>query len=250
MPCAPVQLHVLGQFELIVRGDRVEVPLQAQRVLGYLAVVHPVQSRSVLAERLWVDAPQDRAMATLRNAVWRVRKSGASVIHTSRDNVSVATHVWIDLAHARRCAAAIDLGQPTVTDPQLIKMLDSDVLVGWEDDWLQIERERLRQMRIHALESLAEMLVREGRHAQAIQAALAAVRAEPLRETAQVALINAYLSEGNACEAVRQFESFKRLLGDELGLSPSPRVEGLLCDQIGQRFSSSSVGRPCRPIRT
>ena len=236
MPYAPVRLQVLGQFGLTVLGDRVEVPLQAQRVLGYLAVVQPVQSRSVLAGRLWGDVPQERAMATLRNALWRVRKSGAPVIRTSRDNVSVAPEVWIDLAHARRFVAALESGQPTVPDPQLIDMLDSDVLVGWEDDWLQVERERLRQLRIHALESLADLLVRDGRYAQAIQAALAAVRAEPLRETAQAALIGAYLSEGNTCEAVRQLESFRRLLADELGLSPSPRVESLLCAAGGRRI--------------
>jgi DNA-binding SARP family transcriptional activator len=233
------RLRVLGPFELVARGRPVELPLQAQRVLGYLAVVQPAQSRSVLAGCLWGDVSEDRAMATLRNALWRIRKTSASLLHTSRDTISISPRLWIDVAYARRCAAALDAGQPLLTphsegvqpigaEADLIGILDADLLTGWDEDWLQIERERLRQLRIHALEALAEALIRERRHAPAIQAALAAIRAEPLRESAQVTLIRAHLSEGNASEAMRQLESYRRLLADELGLHPSRRVEALL----------------------
>lgn len=221
------RLRVLGLFELEVHGEPVELPLQAQRVLGYLAVVQPVQSRQALAGCLWGDTTQDRAMATLRNALWRLRKASITLVRTSRDNVSLGSQVWVDLAYARRCATTIDSRQP-IGDAQLIDVLDADLLTGWDEDWLSIERERLRQLRIHALEALAEALVLEGRYAQAIQAALAAIRAEPLRESAQVILIKAHLSEGNTSEAVRQLESYRRLLADELGLRLSPRVESLL----------------------
>lgn len=232
--CA-VRLHVLGRFELVVHRAPVELPLQAQRVLGYLAVVRPAQSRSTLAGCLWADTSQDRAMATLRNALWRLRKASGCLVHASRDSVHIGHHVWVDLAQTRRCVAAIDSGQEPGTDVRSIEMLDTDLLTGWEEDWLHIERERLRQMRVHALESLADTLMRQGRHAQAIQAALAAVRAEPLRETAQATLIRAHLTEGNTCEAIRQLESFRRLLADELGIRPSPRVESLLDDHTPAR---------------
>jgi DNA-binding SARP family transcriptional activator len=221
-------------FELVIDGDRVTLPLRAQRVLGYLAVVQPAQSRSVLAGLLWGGAPQDRAMAILRNALWQLRKTSAPLVHTSRDEVRIDADVCVDLACARRCANGIVSGTSAVTaspegaDPLMIDMLDADLLGGWEEDWLHIERERLRQLRIHALETLADSLTRAGRYAEAIQAALAAVRAEPLRETAQIVLITAYLAEGNVCEAVRQFESFRRLLADELGIAPSAQVTSLL----------------------
>jgi DNA-binding SARP family transcriptional activator len=248
------QLRVLGPFALFSDGQPLELPLQAQRVLGYLAVVRPAQSRSVLAGSLWGDVSEDRAMATLRNTLWRIRKAKRTLVRTSRDSISISSNLWIDLTYTRRCAAAIEAGeliitpqrdgsqQPIGADAELIDMLDSDLLTGWDEDWLQIERERLRQLRIHALESLAEALIQKERHAPAIQAALAAVRAEPLRESAQVMLIKAHLSEGNASEAVRQFESYRRLLADELGLSPSPRVASLIpAVGHGQRPSQSAV---------
>jgi DNA-binding SARP family transcriptional activator len=229
------RVRVLGRFELALRGRPVDLPAHAQRVLGYLAVVQPTQSRSVLAGSLWGDTTQERAQATLRNTLWRLRKTSTTLLDTSRDNISIAPHVWIDVAYARRCAAALEAGKPVAQAAQLISMLDSDLLTGWDEDWLHIERERLRQLRIHALEALAETLTRQARYAQAIQAALAAIRAEPLRESAQITLIKAYISEGNPSEAIRQFKSYRRLLADELGLRPSQRVDSLLHQLRGRK---------------
>jgi DNA-binding SARP family transcriptional activator len=60
---------------------------------------------------------------------------------------------------------------------------------------------------------------------------MAAVAGEPLRESARSALIEAHLAERNVGAALREYEAFRQLLHDELGLEPSPdlraHVEGL-----------------------
>jgi DNA-binding SARP family transcriptional activator len=63
---------------------------------------------------------------------------------------------------------------------------------GWYDDWVLLERERLRRLRLHALEVLADKLVREGRYGEAVQATYAAVRTEPLRESAHRAVVRVH----------------------------------------------------------
>ena len=72
------------------------------------------------------------------------------------------------------------------------------------------------------------MLSAGGRHADAIQAALAAIRLEPLRETAHRTLIEIHLAEGNWSEACRQYQRCRRLLQDELGVEPSDSMRLLL----------------------
>ena len=64
----------------------------------------------------------------------------------------------------------------------------------------------------------------------AVEAGLAAVAAEPLRESAHRALIAAHLAEGNRSEAMRQFEFYRMLLGKELGLEPSAMMASLAPD--------------------
>jgi DNA-binding SARP family transcriptional activator len=96
-----------------------------------------------------------------------------------------------------------------------------DLLPDWYEEWVVVERERYRQLRLHALEALCVELVARQRFAQAVQAALVAVAGEPLRESANLALIRAYLAEGNVCEAMRHYQSFRDLLWDELRVVPS-----------------------------
>jgi DNA-binding SARP family transcriptional activator len=106
--------------------------------------------------------------------------------------------------------------------------LSFDLLPDWCDDWLVEDREGVRQLRLHALELLTAELSQSGRHTEAIQAALSAVRIEPLRETAHAALIAAYLAEGNRSEALRQFNRCRDLLTRELGVEPSEALRALM----------------------
>jgi DNA-binding SARP family transcriptional activator len=62
----------------------------------------------------------------------------------------------------------------------------------------------------------------------AIEAGLAAVRADPLRESAHRVLIEAHLLEGNRCEALRQFRAYEALMRAQLGLAPSATIVALI----------------------
>jgi DNA-binding SARP family transcriptional activator len=96
-----------------------------------------------------------------------------------------------------------------------------DLLPGWYDDWALAERERIRQRLLHALEALSGRFTSLGRFADAVDAALLAVSAEPLRESAQRTLIEAHVGEGNLTEARRSFLAYRALVRRELGVDPS-----------------------------
>ena len=91
-----------------------------------------------------------------------------------------------------------------------------------------LERERFRQLRIDALETLCSELSAAGHYADATEAGLAAVVAEPLREQAHRVLIAAHLAAGNPGEALRQYRILRELLARELGVAPSPATDRLL----------------------
>src|SRR5215210_3933939 len=93
------------------------------------------------------------------------------------DERSRALHASLSLLNAfelrlDRTASAQDLASAE-------SALGAELLPDWYDEWLQFERERYRQVRLHALEALASAFSRAGRHAQAVEAALGAVAAEP-----------------------------------------------------------------------
>jgi len=99
--------------------------------------------------------------------------------------------------------------------------LSADLLPDWSEDWVLMERERYHQLRLRALEALCRRLSAKGRFGQAVQAGLAAVSGEPLRESARRALIEAHLAERNLAAALREYEAFGQLLQSELGIGPS-----------------------------
>lgn len=113
-----------------------------------------------------------------------------------------------------------------------------DLLPGLYEDWAIIERERVRQRMLHALETLSRQLVSLGRYADAVEAALTAINAEPLRESAQRVLIEAHLAEGNRVEARRSYQTYCDVVRRELGVEPPRELTALVDQGIGTRMST------------
>jgi DNA-binding SARP family transcriptional activator len=233
---ASVSLRLLRDFELVVDGVAVEVPSSAQRVVAYLALQSRPQQRVAVASSLWIDVAESRASANLRAALWRLDDVRDRVVAARASCLSLAPDVDVDVVAAVREARwLLDArqdpeGRPPVAErcTSELDLLSGDLLPTWDEDWILFERERLRQLRIHAIEALSDALRRTGRHAEAVEAGLAAVDADPLRESAQRVLIEAHLAEGNLADARRQFASFQCLLATELGVEPSPRLRALV----------------------
>ena len=90
----------------------------------------------------------------------------------------------------------------------------------------------MRQLRLEALERLAEDLTDRGLVSQAVEAGLAAVADDPFRESAHRVLIEAYLRKGNVVAAAAQFRRLRGALRSELGVAPSRDLAdrfGCLC---------------------
>ena len=220
---------MLGAFRLTVGGDVVEVPHPAQRLLALLALKHHPLLRAYVAGTLWLDNSEDRAGGNLRSVLWRLRGQGLSVIRLRNGAVELAPEVCVDLHDAAALAHRWLAGLVTDADVAAgTRALEGEVLPDWYDDWASDERERFRQLRLHALEAMAERLSASGRWADAVLAALAALAADPLRESAHRAVIKVHLAEGNLAEAIRQLHRCERLMIEEVGVLPSSLLSELI----------------------
>ena len=221
-------LSLLNGFRLEHRGEPFALSLGVQRLVAFLAVHNRPVQRLFVACHLWIDSSEQHANANLRTALWRLRQLDFPIVDSTRSQLSLAAGIVVDLhesdAHARRLLQRRSPA-PDDLDPAL---LDGDLLPDWYDDWVLIERERFRQLRLHALELLCEDLAAAGFYAAAVEAGLACVSAEPLRESAHRALVRVHLAEGNPGEAIRQYKLYRKLVYDELGLAPSAELERLV----------------------
>jgi DNA-binding SARP family transcriptional activator len=234
-----VGVALLGGFHLRWSGRPLPgVPRASQRLLAFLALHAHVVNRAAIAGTLWPEASERHAYANLRAALVRVERACRGVLQASRLELRLAEGVTVDIGQARALAwRLLDPGaelRPPDRGPETLACLSGDLLPGWYDDWVLSEAEDWRQLRLHALEALADRLTAIGRWGEAADAAGAAVRAEPLRESANAALIRVHLAEGNQSEAVRQFDRYRALLDAELGLEPTPRLRRLVQDLQGR----------------
>ena len=99
--------------------------------------------------------------------------------------------------------------------PAPFQTLMTDLLPDWYDDWLGVERDRLRLLRLAALEKRAREFFAVGDTTSAIQFGLAALAIEGARESAHRLVVDAHLAEGNTCEARREQLRFERCLSEE-----------------------------------
>ena len=162
---------VLGQFRLLRGMSVVRVPRASQRLLAFLALHGRIVERAALAGALWPEASEPHAYSSLRAALTRLQRTARMAVATSQLELGLAEGVTVDIHHAKALARRLldpavppapgDLGTSAVM------ALSADLLPDWYDDWVLVEAEDWRQLRLHALEALADHLTAAGRWGEA-----------------------------------------------------------------------------------
>ena len=217
------RVTVLGPFTLTARGTAVPLGVDARRLVAYLSVHHRPQERAALAADLWPGTAADAAARLLAEAVAAVEVPG--LLDEDGSSLSLAADVEVDLVDAMGLVRA--LPEIPADDHPDISLLSADILPGWTAPWIAVERERFRQLRLHAVEERSMRLSNAGHHDLAVTLAESAVRAAPSRESARRALIEAHLAQGNIAEAVAQYDDYRELLRSSVGGPDPSGLEGL-----------------------
>jgi DNA-binding SARP family transcriptional activator len=223
---------MLGGFQLLREGEPVSLPNHGQRLIALLGLTGPY-SRTATAGTLWPDVSEQQAQGSLRTALWRLKRLWPELVTAAEHRLALNSLVEVDTAKFVSAAMRTVEGSPA-QQPGLGNLAAGELLPGWYDDWVVFERERLRQLQMHALERLSEQLAAQRRFALALEAALQAVRMEPLRESAHASVIAVHLAESNIIEARRHYEYVRRLLRAELQIEPSPHLRAMVSLQVSR----------------
>jgi DNA-binding SARP family transcriptional activator len=232
------RLRLLAEFHLSVDGRSIGLPHSVERIVAFLGMSRSPVNRARLAASLWPDVADYRANGDLRSALWRLRRI-TGVIREEDSRLALAPEVDVDVADMTDLSQAlIEAPAPPALDrlPDLVRA--DELLPGWDEEWLIVERERYRIQRLRALERSAEALLASEAHGAALDAAMASVATEPYRESAHRLVIEIHLAEGNNAEALRAYRGYRSLLARELGIVPSSMMDELVAPLSG---SDSSI---------
>ena len=224
---APVRVSLLGGFRLTRGGVTHELPRDAQHLVALLALRRPMVPRTAAA-LLTPHVEAESAVAHLRATLSRLESTGLHILGADRSMLSLAEGVTVDTREAeafsdRLAAGAGDPGWGADHEQLLLELLP-----GWTDDWVRLERERFRDLSLYALDVEIRRLLDAGDRRTATTAAQKVLRVDPLRESTLRLLIEVHLTEGDDARARDCYLDFRRTLLEALGIEPSPEARALV----------------------
>ncbi|MBI4790839.1 MAG: hypothetical protein HY782_27735 [Chloroflexi bacterium] len=231
-----LRVYLLGALRIERNAQPIRLPTRKVESLLVYLILHPEpHPREKLAALLWGDSSDELARRSLRTALTTLRKAlGDDILLADRETVQVNPDrsVWFDALH---------LAQAAADDPQsAIALYQGDLLPDFYDDWILVERERLRALYLDTLLRLAQHARSRSEYAQAMDWAQKVLASDPANEKAYQHLIFCSAALGDRIGALKQFDECERKLRDELGVEPSKETVALR-DQIEQALTGGQA---------
>lgn len=237
-------MQLMGGFRLEVNGKGIELAESSQRLLVMLALEASPQDRRLIASRLWPEKTDDRAGANLRSSLWRLPcASGSHLVTASGTKLQLSKNVHVDVHEFESSGWSLIADPSRATHTLDRSLLFAELLPGWYEDWVLMERERLSQLQLHFLEALVYILLQRGAITEALDTAIRLVGVDPLREGSQHALLSVYCFEGSLGQAQRQLDHYGQLLEEAFGCGPALSIGRVLSEIESGRLAGPSLER-------
>lgn len=222
-------IRLLGQFSLVLDGETLDLPSRpAQSLLAWL-VLHPgiAHRREQIAGLLWPAVSDATAHSNLRHVLWRLRRTvPESFLYSDRIVIR-----WENGGDWQTDVRLFCAGAESATNTEaLLAGLDAysdELLPGFYDEWIVLERERLAALFDSASAHLLELLVAAQRWREAIDRAERWIARGGIPEPAYRTLMHAHAGLGNSAAALAAYQRCITALDRELGVPPSAETEAL-----------------------
>src|SRR4051794_15820397 len=213
-----LRVRVLGELQADVDGVAVAPPAsrRAWSLLAWLALHPGEHARGTVAARFWPDVLDASARASLRSALWELRKAlgvdGALLAGRER----IALRCETDLGEFEACLAAGRL-------EQAVALHRGPLLAGLDDDWVLEARDELAER----LGSAYARLAAAATPAEGVGWARRRLQLDPLDEDAARELMRRQAAAGDRAGALGTYDRLSDRLRESLGLAPSHQTRTL-----------------------
>ncbi|MFE1512221.1 BTAD domain-containing putative transcriptional regulator [Streptomyces sp. DSM 116494] len=235
-----VRFNLLGPFGAEVQGHAVALTPR-QRALCTVLLMHANHVVSVdrIIDQLWEDRPPQAGAARVRALVAEVRRalgekgrlsletrSPGYVLTLSKDALDLAQFEEL-VGQGGRAEARREWAAAAARYRAALGLWRGDPLPDLSTVAATVERQRLEELRLVAVEGAASAEIEEGDCRQAIGELLQFVVQYPFRERPHALLMRALKRDGRVAEALGVYTALRRRIVDELGMEPSADLNAL-----------------------
>lgn len=246
------RIHLLGRtaIESGELFDSSDFPGRQGRLLfSVLAWDRRRVSREVLVEILWPSGPPaawDTSLSALLSKLRGLLQRAGFDAHRVLDATGGACEMrfpegtWVDVREAvnslDRAEGSLrrDAWEEAWSDTTVASsILGRSFLAGEDNPWVEARRIELAELSWRATDCLTRSWLERGDLVLATHSARRLVELAPYRESSYVRLMESHLAAGNRAEALRTYEEVRVLLGEQLGVDPTERIQRLYLAALG-----------------
>ena len=252
-----LEVRLLGRFDVRLDDAPITIPARtAQSLLAYLMLNAGIaHRREKLAGLLWPDTTEANARDNLRHALWRLRlaltrgrSDGEHYLLTDRISITFDAHAdyWLDTS-VLECGAS---DRATAADLMgLLALYHGELLPGFYDDWVVLERNRLQAQFEQEVGRLLDLLVEDLCWTDVVDWGERWIALGQTPERAYRALMLAHSALGDRSQVVAAYERCARALRHELDVEPSEQTYRLF-EQLSQAALRGDGLPPIVPVAT
>jgi len=248
VPQGAITLRLLGAPTLIRSGQPVTLKRRQARALLFYVGAHDLTPRETLLGLLWQDKERAGAQQNLRTLLHGLRRELGSALRDDEGQLRLAPEVFVDV----RAFEAGLTGDPHALH-QALQLYRGEFLEGFGlagaaafEEWALLERERLRRLAVRGFTRLSRLQSADGRYVEALETLERALALDPLQEDVQREALQLHMLAGDRPGAIRRYDDLRRLLDDELGVTPMAETRAVYDAILSDRPEPT---RPAMPTR-
>ncbi|MEM9884831.1 MAG: BTAD domain-containing putative transcriptional regulator [Bacteroidota bacterium] len=244
-PSADLCVQVFGSFKVFINGATISHPLpnKARALLLYL-LLHKKVPRKRLLQLFWRGQIEEYARNSLNVTLYTIRKWFESVdaetqyIICRNDYCEINQNLRIETDHqqfstAYQKARIVEREQDKLATLNAYFKAYANYRGDFaenisKDDWVESERDSLRENFLQILSRCCQLFLEEERYTIVMNIAKKMLKIDNCLENVHRDLMFVYWKTGNRQRAIRQFNTCKTILKQELNIEPSQKTIMLL----------------------